>query len=93
MTAAVTRLGDLSTGHKGFVPVPSVQASPNVFANFLPVVRQGDAYAIHCTKHCHQGVLASGSNTVYVNGKQIGRIGDRISCTDQVASGSNNVFA
>lgn len=93
MTAAVTRLGDLTTGHSAFVPVPSVQASPNVFANFLPVVRQGDAFAVHCTKHCHQGVLASGSSTVYVNGKQIGRIGDWISCTDRVASGSNNVFA
>ena len=93
MTAAVTRLGDLTTGHSAFVPVPSVQASPNVFANFLPVVRQGDAFAVHCTKPCHQGVLASGSSTVYVNGKQIGRIGDRVSCTDQVASGSNNVFA
>ena len=93
MTAAVTRLGDLTTGHKGFPSVPSVQASPNVFANFLPVVRQGDAFAVHCTKHCHQGVLASGSSTVYVNGKQVGRIGDRVSCSDQVASGSNNVFA
>ena len=93
MIAAVTRLGDLTTGHGGFVPVPSIQASHNVFANFLPVVRQGDAFAVHCTKHCHQGILATGSSTVYVNGKQIGRIGDKVSCTDQVASGSNNVFA
>lgn len=93
MTAAVTRLGDMSTGHGGFPPRPNLEASPNVFANMMPVHRQGDKWAVHCTKHCHTGVLTSGSSTVYVNGKQVGRVGDPISCGDQVASGSNNVFA
>jgi uncharacterized Zn-binding protein involved in type VI secretion len=37
--------------------------------------------------------LASGSSTVYVNGKQIGRVGDPVACGSSVATGSSNVFA
>jgi len=90
---AVTRLGDLCTGHGCWPPRPNVQASPNVFANFIPVHRQGDKWARHCCKKCHSGVLAAGSPNVWVNNKQIGRIADPVSCGSFVASGSNNVFA
>ena len=34
----------------------------------------------------HSGILGSGSSTVYVNGKQLGRIGDPVSCGSTVAS-------
>nr|WP_083100694.1 PAAR domain-containing protein [Pseudophaeobacter leonis] len=37
--------------------------------------------------------MAVGSNTVYVNGKQIGRIGDPVDCGSAVAVGSGDVFA
>ena len=90
---AVTRLGDLCTGHGCFPPRPSIEASPNVFANFIPVHRQTDAWAVHCCKKCHGGVLAQGSPNVYANFLQVGRIQDPVSCGSRVAAGSPNVFA
>ena len=88
---AVTRLGDSCTGHGSWPPRPSTSASPNVYANGIPVHRQGDSWAVHCNPlpECHGGTLASGSSSVYVNGKQIGRIGDLVSCGSSVASGSS----
>jgi hypothetical protein len=41
----------------------------------------------------HDGVLAKGSSTVYVNGKAIARIGDPISCGSKTQEGSQTIFA
>lgn len=96
---AVARLGDTCTGHDCFPPRSSIEGSPNVFCNGIAVHRQGDGWDTHCCTHpklphgCHNGVLTSGSGTVFVNGKQIGRIGDPVSCGSTVATGSGNVFA
>ena len=92
---AVTRLGDICTGHADWPPRPSTSASPNVYANGIPVHRQSDSWAVHCNPlpSCHAGSLAAGSSTVYVNGLQIGRIGDPVDCGSSVATGSPNVFA
>ena len=93
---AVTRLGDSCSGHGCWPPRPSTGASPDVFVNGIAVHRQGDAWAPHTCPtipETHDSVLASGSSTVYVNGKQIGRIGDPVVCGSTVASGSANVFA
>ena len=93
---AVTRLGDSCTGHGCWPPRPSTGASPNVYANGIAVLRQGDAWAAHtCPSipETHASALAAGSSTVYVNGKQIGRIGDPVACGSVVASGSGDVFA
>lgn len=90
---AVTRLGDLCTGHAPFPPRPSTGASPDVFANGIPVHRQSDGWASHCAGSCHTSVLAAGSLSVFANGLQIGRIGDPVACGSTVAAGSDNVFA
>ena len=92
---AVTKLGDMCTGHGSWPPRPSTSASPNVYANGIPVHREGDSWAVHCnpTPSCHAGTLTSGSSTVYANGRQLGRIGDPVSCGSSVATGSPNVFA
>lgn len=90
---AVTRLGDLCTGHGCWPPRPNNQASPDVYANNIAVHRQGDSWAVHCCGSCHAGVCSSGSSTVYVNNKQIARIGDPVSCGSTIAEGSPNVFA
>ncbi|WP_415010610.1 PAAR domain-containing protein [Amaricoccus sp.] len=37
--------------------------------------------------------LAAGSSTVFVNGLQLGRIGDPVACGSSVAAGSPDVFA
>ena len=91
---AAARLNDICTGHECFPPRANVQGSPDVFTNGRPNHKQGDAWATHCCTHpdvphgCHASVLAS----VYINGKQAGRIGDPVACGSTVATGSPNVF-
>ena len=92
---AVTRKGDSCTGHGCFPARPSTSGSPDVFVNGIAVHRQGDSWAAHGCPTCapHGGNLAAGSSTVFVNGKQIGRIGDPVDCGSSVAVGSGDVFA
>jgi len=91
----VARLGDVCTGHGPWPPRPNNGASGDVFVNGIPVHRQGDGWAVHCNPEpqCHGSALAAGSSTVYVNGLQVGRIGDPVACGSSVASGSGDVFA
>lgn len=92
---AVVRLGDVCTGHDACPARVNIEGSPNVFVNSLAVHRVGDAWAAHgCAVHpAHTGIAVTGSNTVYVNKKQLCRIGDLISCGSSMATGSGNVFA
>jgi uncharacterized Zn-binding protein involved in type VI secretion len=92
---AVSRLGDLCTGHGCFPSRPSISASGNVFAQGLAVQRVGDAWASHGCATCapHGGALAAGSSKVFVNGKPMARIGDPVDCGSLVATGSSKVFA
>lgn len=91
---AIVRLGDGSVGHGCFPPRPNDSASPNVFANSIPVHRQTDHWMVHCCgPACHDGVLVKGSPNVYVNNLPVARVGDLISCGDAAAAGSPNVFA
>ncbi|WP_213692145.1 PAAR domain-containing protein [Aminobacterium sp. EBM-42] len=67
-----------------------------MFVNGKAWHRQGDAWAEHCCPdipECHASVLASGSSSVFINGKEAGRVGDPVACGSSVATGSNNVFA
>ena len=95
---SAARLNDICTGHECWPPRPSIEGSPNVFVNGRPLHRQGDGWDVHCCTHpdcphgCHKSILASGSSTVFVNGKQAGRIGDPVACGGNVATGSENVF-
>lgn len=92
----VTRLSDSGSGHGSFVPRPSSEGSGDVFVNGIPVHREGDGWVPHGSPSPsppHGGTLASGSSTVFVNGRQCGRIGDPVSCGSVVVQGSPNVFA
>lgn len=93
----VARKGDSCTGHPFYPPRSSSAGSHNVFANSIPVHRNGDGWSSHCkTKKpfdCHGASLAGGSSTVFANGRRLGRVGDAVSCGGSAASGSNNVFA
>lgn len=92
------RLGDICTGHECWPSRPNVEGSPNVFINSIPLHRQGDGWSVHCCTHpevphgCHGSVLASGSSTVFANGRQAGRIGDPVACGGVITTGSANVF-
>lgn len=96
---ACLRLGDTCTGHDCFPPRQNTSGSPNVFINSLPAHRKGDSWAVHECTHdpkihgSHSGSLSSGSSSVFVNNKNLGRIGDAISCGSSASSGSDNVFA
>ena len=71
--------------------------SPNVKVNGIPWSRQGDINIPHLLpgSPCpsHSAPIASGSSTVFVNGRGAGRIGDAITACTSVAQGSPNVSA
>ena len=95
---AVTRTGDsVITGHGCDGTTVMSSGSPDVFTNGIMTIRQGDQTVVHtipsgdsCVPHTVP--LISGSSTVFVNGKQCGRIGDPIDA-GQLSGGSSNVFA
>ena len=74
-----------------------LQRSPDVFVNGTGISRQGDLNTTHLLpgNPCptHAAPIATGSTTVFVNGKGCGRIGDPISACTNVSTGSENVFA
>ena len=98
MMPGVARKKDICTGHGCWPSRSSIEGSPDVFVNGIPWHRQGDAYVSHCCTcpgmphGCHSSVLAAGSPTVFVNGKQAGRVGNPVACGGSVATGSSNVF-
>ena len=90
---AITRVGDADIPHcSGMV---RAEGSPDVFCNGISISRQGDSNTGHLLpgSPCpvHAAPISSGSSTVYINGRQCGRVGDP-TCT-AVAEGSPNVFA
>lgn len=92
---AVTRQGDADVSHcSGMVRDAH---SPNVYANGIPVSRQGDVNTSHLLTDdpCrpHTAPITTGSTTVFCNGVGIGRIGDAITGCTSVAAGSPDVFA
>ena len=94
---AVTRIGDADVTHCS--GMSRAVGSSNVFANSIPVSRQGDVNTTHLLPPnvppcpAHAAGIASGSSTVKVNGRGCGRVGDGIAGCTAVASGSTNVFA
>lgn len=92
---AVTRIGDADVAHCS--GMTRAVGSPNVFANNIPVSRQGDVNTVHLLPGdpcpAHSAPIAAGSGTVKVNNKGCGRVGDGLSGCTSVAAGSPNVFA
>lgn len=88
-----TRLGDYNTGHGTFPPVPLITASGNVIINGKGAGRQGDGYPPHtdASPTTDTDSIASGSSTVFINGRQAARIGDPIDNGGTVRDGSGNV--
>jgi len=97
---AVTRVGDLSTGHEGYPPsAVTIPNNSTVYANGILVAVQGGSFATHVKPknppHLEGAdrVITGGSGTVFVEGKPVTRIGDDIADGDASAQGSPNVFA
>ena len=73
-------------------------ASTDVKVGGIGVSRAGDLNTTHvlpCGVGCcgHVAPIATGSTTVFANGKGIGRVGDLLTGCTLVAEGSENVFA
>ena len=90
---AITRIGDADVPHcSGMV---RAQGSSNVKVNGIGVSRQGDLNTGHLRPGIpcpgHSFPIVKGSSSVFINGRQCGRVGDP-TCTS-VAQGSPNVFA
>ncbi len=93
---AITRLGDIGTGHGCWPARANVAASADVFVEGAGVHRVGDGWAAHtCPSipETHASVLAAGSSNVFVNGQACGRIGGPVACGSSVATGAATVFA
>jgi uncharacterized Zn-binding protein involved in type VI secretion len=92
---AITRIGDADVAHCS--GMTRAVGSPNVFANGIPISRQGDVNTVHLLpgSPCppHAAPITTGSSTVFINGKGAGRVGDAITGCTSVAAGSPNVFA
>lgn len=92
---AATRIGDADVTHCS--GMTRAVGSGNVFVNSIPWSRQGDVNTVHLLPGspcpAHAAPIATGSSTVFVNGKGAGRVGDSISGCTSVAAGSPNVFA
>lgn len=92
---AVCRIGDSDITHCS-TPVRA-EGSSDVFCNGIAVSRQGDKNTPHLLPGspcpAHTAAITTGSSTVFVNNKGLGRIGDAISGCTAVAQGSTNVFS
>jgi len=93
MGTGVVRLGDFCSGHGCYPPRPNIQASTDVFVNGLGWHRLSDGWAGHGCSICaaHGGSAATGSTTVFVNGRPACRIGDAVSCGSRMINGSDDV--
>ena len=99
MSRPATRVGDKDAVHDCQSPTRA-EGAKTVFVNGIPWSLQGSwntTHLINGDKPCtipHTGFIATGSQTVKVEGRGAGRIGDAIAlCGVVVATGSPNVFA
>jgi len=96
---AVSRIGDMSTGHGCFAPTALVQTPvTKTFFNgkLASVVNSATQHAPHtCGITTHSGTTrspSSGASKTFIEGKLAARIGDNIACGDAIAEGSPNSF-
>ena len=96
---AVTRMGDMSTGHGCFPPTAMI-ATPvtKTFFNgkLAGVVSTECQFETHsCPPITHlasERFISSGASKTFIEGYKAARIGDSIACGDAVAEGSSNSF-
>ena len=89
---AVTRLGDLCTGHGAFPPRPSTGASPNVFVNGIAVHRKGDSWA--SALYTTTGNISLNGLATQAGGDWAAALtaGDRVLVKAQAVGASNGLY-
>lgn len=83
---AITRKGDLCTGHPPYAPRAAIQGEASFTVAGKEVHLAGHSWA----PHPHPGKLASGATGFTVKGKAVGRVGDPIDCGSKVATGEGS---
>lgn len=97
MARPIARLFDADTWHDCGLPL-RIATSKGVFVNKLPVSLLGDPNTVHQIngkKPCsipHIGNVATGSPTVYINGRPVARVKSIVASCGVVCSGSPNVY-
>ena len=91
------RLGDITIpagSHASFTPSSAIAGSGTVFANSMPVVRQGDAFAPHMMPPAFVHVPSANecSGSVSAEGSGIARMGDAVDCGQIISIGSPDVI-
>jgi len=95
---AIALENQISTGHGCFPPTGSVgpyTSTVKINGKFIQLKGVTRYVAHTCGNVTHPTnarIVSEGSSTVYVEGIQIARIGDLISCGDAVGQGSPTVF-
>lgn len=94
---AVSRFGDMSTGHDCFPPTPitSTPVSKTFFNNIIAAVVTSQHATHVCGNTVHAGgarAVNKGASKTFIEGNAAARIGDDIACGDTVAEGSPNSF-
>lgn len=94
---AVSRIGDMSTGHGCFPPTPisSTPVSKTRFNGILAAVVSSQHTTHVCGNTVHAGgarAISQGASKTFIEGNPAARIGDDIACGDTVAEGSPNSF-
>lgn len=85
---------DHTAGHSCYPPTVFTKGSPNVRANNIPVVRQGDPIKPHCCPDsCHGGSAVGNSCSVFVNNRPVQHVINGVTCGDTSAQGSPNTFS
>lgn len=90
MSAPITGIGKLCSGHGSFPPRPIVEGSDDFIVESINASRVSDALAPHGSPSPsppHGGSIADGSQTYFINGLKAGRIGDPVDCGSAVAQG------
>ncbi|OOF40972.1 hypothetical protein BKK49_05420 [Rodentibacter rarus] len=67
------------------------QGNPSVLVNGKPIATTLIPNSVACNNHASQ-MIAEGSETVFVGGKNVARKGDKTTCGAVIKSGSPNVF-
>jgi uncharacterized Zn-binding protein involved in type VI secretion len=94
---AVSRLGDISTGHGCFPPTPLVNTPVGkTFFNGILACVVGSQHATHvCGIVVHPTParpVVSGASKTFIEGSPASRVGDPIGCGDTCGQGSSNSF-
>lgn len=88
----LTLLGMVCSGHGGYPPRPSVTANSMLRVEGVPIVCNGDQYAIHCDDDdCHPGTGIATTTLLRSPSGNLLLQGDPISCGSTVAQTFPNI--